>query len=87
MAIDENVQKGYLIDRDGDKSSKRLWGSVFCAMGGVLVASIGVAAIFVKVADPQTALTAGTTLITVGSGLLIGGVLEGIGQKIGGGGK
>lgn len=84
MALEEKEQKGYLTDRDGDKSSKRLWGSILIALGGALLTAIGVSAIFLKVADPQTALSAGSTLITVGAGLIIGGVLEGIGQKIGG---
>jgi len=79
--------KGFLKDADGDNSSKRLWGSILLAAGGGLLVAIGVSAIFTKVADPQTALSAGSTLITAGAALIIGGVLEGIGNKIGGAGK
>lgn len=81
------MDKGFLKDSDGDNSSKRLWGSILIALGGALLVAIGVSAIFTRVADPQTALSAGTTLITVGAGLIIGGVLEGLGKKIGGEGK
>lgn len=62
---------GYLRGVDGEKSSKRLWGSILIPIGAGLLVSVGIAALFIDIADPDTALRAGTTII--GSGLVLFG--------------
>jgi hypothetical protein len=71
-------------------SSKRWMGTVLLIAGGALLGTIGVFALFQRVADPDTALSAGTTLVATGAALLGIGVLDGLGKGIGkaiGGGK
>ncbi len=77
--------KEYLTNEaTGNKSSKRLWGTIFMVAGGSLLVFIGLLSLFVKIADPDTALRASTTLVWVGAALLGVGVLDGLGKKIGG---
>jgi len=72
-------------DIDGNivKSSKRLWGSVFMSIGGIILTVIGVMSIFFTVKDPETALQVCTIFITAGCALLGIGVLDNLGESIG----
>jgi len=67
-----------LESEPGVQSSKRTFGAILIGAGGLLVMAIGIAAIFVKVVDPETAMAAGKTLVIVGASLLGIGVFEGI---------
>ena len=63
-------------DVNGKTSSKRITGIILTIAGGGLLIAVGVIAVFKQIADPETALRAGTTLIGSGVGLLGVGVLE-----------
>jgi hypothetical protein len=80
----DNQKTGLLEESPGVTSSKRFFGAALISAGGLLLTAIGVVAIFQKVADPETALAAGTTLVATGAALLGIGVLEGLGNRIGG---
>jgi hypothetical protein len=67
-----------LEESPGVQSSKRTFGAILISAGGILLMGIGVAAIFIVVKDPATALDAGKTLVIVGAGLLGVGVLESV---------
>ena len=66
-------------DRDGNTSSKRVAGFALVVLGVVFLLFIGITSIFKTIADPRTALAVGTTIISVGGGLLGVGVLEHLG--------
>jgi hypothetical protein len=79
-------------DADGRivNSSKRWMGTALIIAGGLLLAAVGVAAIFREIADQAAALSAGQSLVITGAALLGVGVLDGLGQNIGkaiGGGR
>lgn len=79
----ETESIGLLEESAGVKSSKRFFGAVLIIAGCLLLASVGIVAIFYKVSDPMTTLDSGRTLIIVGASLLGVGVLEGLGEGIG----
>lgn len=78
---EEKKQKKMLEDSKGNMSSKRITGVTMLSLGGALLLGIGIAAIFVIIKDPETALTAGKTLVYAGAGLLGIGVVEWFGGK------
>ena len=71
-------------DKDGNKSSKRIIGASILTSGAFLLLAVGIASIFIVIKDPGTALDSGKALIIAGSTLITAGVLDGIGQKVGG---
>lgn len=73
--------KGTLLkDRDGNTSSKRFAGIIISGMGLAMLCIIGFLAIWEPVADPETAIKVGTTLLGFGAGLLGVSVLEHFGK-------
>ncbi len=79
------IKTGFFYDSQGNKSSKRLIGTILIGAGGVFLGIVGVVSLSRIVADPHTALAAGKTLIYAGAGLLGVGVIEKFGSKNGGG--
>ena len=70
-----------LEDKDGNKSSKRVAGFIVGGCGLALIMAVGVTSLFMKIADPETALESGKILLVVGAGLLGIGVVEFFGKK------
>lgn len=68
-----------LKDRDGNDSSKRITGVIIAGAGLLLLLSIGVTSMFHVIADPETAVSVGTTILISGVGLLTAGVIEHLG--------
>jgi len=83
--IQEKRQTGFSRDSQGKRSSKRLMGTILIGAGGVFLGIVGAFSLFNPVADPQTSLDVGRTLIYAGAGLLGVGVVEKFGSKNGGG--
>jgi len=81
----EKRQTGFFRDAQGHRSSKRLIGTILIGAGGAFLGIVGVFSLFNPVADPQTSLDVGRTLIYAGAGLLGVGVVEKFGSKNGGG--
>lgn len=79
------IKTGFFYDSQGNRSSKRLIGTVLIAAGGAFLVIVGVFSLFNPVADPRTSLDVGRTLIYAGAGLLGVGVVEKFGSKNGGG--
>ncbi len=73
--------KQILNDTNGKPSSKRIAGFILIFTGLVFLLSIGISSIFTIIADPVTALSVGTTIITVGGALTGVSVLEKLGNK------
>ena len=73
---------GYLEESPGVHSSKRLWGTILLSLGSLIFGAVAVVSIALGHNEVTGAITAGTTLMVTGGGLLGLGVLEGIGQKI-----
>lgn len=67
---------GFLHDSQGNKSSKRLLGVIFMAVGGLFLLITGVFALYKTVSDPTTAIAVGKTMLYAGAGLLGIGVVE-----------
>lgn len=63
-------------------SSKRLIGIIITTLGGGFLLSVGISSIFKVIADPETALTVGKTLLGGGLAILGVGVLDGVGKAI-----
>lgn len=61
---------GLLEQSPGVTSSKRVIGVTLVAAGGLLLVAAGVVAFFRLISDPSTVLSAGTTLLSLGAGLL-----------------
>jgi hypothetical protein len=78
---------GIIEEAPGVKSSKRFAGIALVGLGAGLLLALGIIAMFrvETMTNATIAITAGTTLVGIGAGLLGVTVLEGIGQKIGGG--
>lgn len=74
-------QNGFFYDSQGNRSSKRLVGTVLIVAGGCFLGIVGVFSLFNPVADPATSLAVGKTLIYAGAGLLGVGVVEKFGTK------
>jgi len=70
-----------LQDAHGNKSSKRLWGTILLAVGLTMHTVLFVFAIQWGVKDPATASGVASTLVLAGSGLLGIGVVEGFAKK------
>lgn len=90
--MSESVGAMQTVDVDGNviRSSKRIMGTSLIISGGVLLAGIGITAIFRPITDAAAALEAGQSLVITGASLLGVGVLDGLGKAIGravGGGK
>ncbi len=83
--IQEKRQTGLFRDAQGHRSSKRVIGTVLIGAGGVFLGIVGGFSLFNPVADPQTSLDVGRTLIYAGAGLLGIGVAEKFAVKNGGG--
>ena len=83
--IQETEKAGLFRDAQGHLSSKRVIGTVLIGTGGAFLGVVGVFSLFNPVADPQTSLDVGRTLIYAGAGLLGIGVVEKFGGKNGGG--
>lgn len=66
----------FLEDSTGNKSSKRLWGSIVLALGITFSSILFFYSLYKIVADANTALDIIQTLITAGFGLLGIGVVE-----------
>lgn len=79
------IKTGFFYDSQGNKSSKRLIGTILISAGGAFLGVVGVFSLFNPVADPQTSLDVGRTLIYAGAGLLGVGVIEKFSSKNGGG--
>jgi hypothetical protein len=74
---------GIIEESPGVKSSKRFWGSILLAAGGLLILALGIYSFFHVAADPETVKGCGIALIVVGGGLLGITVFEGISDAIG----
>ena len=70
-----------LQDKDGNTSSKRVAGFIISSCGLVLLLIVGFMSIKTEIADPETAMESGKTLLIVGCGLLGVGVVEFLGKK------
>lgn len=68
-------------DKEGNTSSKRIIGTILIAIGVCLLLSIGVVSIFRVIADPDTAMESGKTILIAGASLIGAGVLEFFGGK------
>lgn len=68
--------KELMNDANGKPSTKRKVGIPLTILGAAYLAGLGIAAIFVKISDPDTALAVGQTLIWSGCALLGIGVVE-----------
>ncbi len=84
-ATQTTKQAGFFRDAQGHRSSKRLIGTILIGVGAAFLGVVGVFSLFNPVADPQTSLDVGRTLIYAGAGLLGIGVVEKFGGKNGGG--
>ena len=73
--------KEILNDTNGKPSSKRIAGFILMGVGLVFLLSIGITSIFKIIADPQTALSIGQTIIYVGGALCGIGVIEKLGNN------
>ena len=67
---------GIFKDQNGNISSKRILGGICMIVGLLEMLTVGIIAIFKIIADPETALTVGKTLVIVGGGLVGISVLE-----------
>jgi len=71
----------YLQDSNGDKSSKRLFGSILLGIGIVMCAVLFSFSIVKPIGDPTTAKDIIQMVLTAGAGLLGLGVVEWFGKK------
>jgi len=83
--MNDDQKTGALEESPGVISSKRLFGAILISIGGAFLLAIGIAAMFIEVKDPDTALSAGQVLIITGAALLGVTVLEGIARTRTGG--
>jgi hypothetical protein len=61
---------GIFEEAPGVLSSKRVMGAALIAAGSLLLAAVGVVAIFHPIADASSALSAGQTLVISGAAIL-----------------
>lgn len=73
MAIHEDV--------NGNKSSKRVWGSILLSTALAMRIVLFICSILIEVKDANTAILASQTLLYTGGGLLGLGVIEHFGKK------
>jgi len=72
----ENKQNGYLQASNGDKSSKRLWGSILCANAIIIGNAMAVYCLFRAVGDSKTVIEVVKLFLISGVSLLGIGVTE-----------
>jgi hypothetical protein len=83
-----NKEKGFLISgATGNKSCKRLYGTICIILGIILLLAGAIASIYYNFKDPDMFKFCSQTLVVLGGSLLGIGVFDGIGQKIGGTGR
>lgn len=75
------MQKKILEDSEGNKSSKRLFGSILISLGSALHITLFIFSLLKKAVDPVTALGIANNLIYVGATLLGVGVVENLMKK------
>jgi predicted membrane channel-forming protein YqfA (hemolysin III family) len=73
----------FLQDRDGNFSSKRVFGAIVLLTGLLCHSFLGIFSIFAQPVDPGTATRAFNTMMFVGGGLLGISVFEFINRKQG----
>jgi len=66
---------GFLQGKDGEQSSKRLFGAIMISAGGSLLVALGISGFFVVLPGPDVVQYAGLMLVATGSGLLGFGTL------------
>ena len=69
---------GVFRDSAGHKSSKRIAGTIILGVGAAFLLAVGIISISRVVADPDTSIRIGSTLIYTGAALLGVGVVEGL---------
>ncbi len=67
---------GFFQDSQGNRSSKRIAGTIILGTGALFLLGIGCASVVREISDPSTALAVGKTLIITGASLLGVGVVE-----------
>ena len=75
------MRNNFLEDSKGNKSSKRLWGSILLSTGIVFSAILFVYSLFLGAKDAATALGIINIFLISGGGLLGIGVFEKIGKS------
>lgn len=71
---------GIFRDSAGHKSSKRIAGMIILGAGAAFLLIVGGISVARVVADPDTSIRVGSTLIYTGAALLGVGVVEGFGK-------
>jgi hypothetical protein len=66
----------------GVVSAKRIWGAAALALGIALKTAVGAVSMFIKLADPVTAMGAADGLLTAGAAILLGTAVENSVQSI-----
>lgn len=80
MSDNDDKSRGMFRDANGNKSSKRIAGTAILALGALFLLVVGVISISSTVADPDTSIRIGSTLIYTGAALLGVGVAERLGR-------
>ena len=75
------MSNNFLNDSNGNKSSKRLWGSILLSVGIVLATILFFKSLEAEVADKQTTMNIINMFLVTGGGLLGVGVLESVIRK------
>ena len=70
------MKHNFLDDVNGNKSSKRLWGSIILGGGIVLAIVLFTVSLFKEAVDPATAIKIINLCVITGAGLLGIGVFE-----------
>ena len=70
------MKHNFLDDINGNKSSKRLWGSIVLSSGIILAVTLFVVSLFKGADDPTTAIKIINLCVVTGAGLLGIGVFE-----------
>ena len=71
-----NDEKGYLKDLNGNKSSKRLWGSILMFSGVACSILLFLNSLLYGAKDPQSAISVVNILLIAGGSLLGVGLFE-----------
>jgi hypothetical protein len=70
------MANGFLRDSDGNKSSKRLWGTILLGVGSIMASSLFIFALYRTIGDSNTCLSVLQYLFISGASLLGIGVAE-----------
>ncbi len=70
------MKNKFLDDINGNKSSKRLWGSIVLSRGIILAVTLFMVSLFKCASDPTTAVKIINLCIVTGAGLLGVGIFE-----------